>query len=228
MNNLIDTDFDMRTDAAGGDPDSKSLTLRKYHRLLWSKPLPNGKALILDMNLRQGEYSFSSDSIIHTFSRWKRYQHIISQIPQDVIEEFRHIGYSIGGSIIFPNNKVDGKHTINQTRGCEPLINDRFDLTLECIRRYYNKQDSPLFQCLDRYPWFFEMFIDFKGYVDFFLLQDLVSEDYSNVNFFIPFNDFNIDNLPKSVEEYLQYKENNITFIKCRNARIKKWAEQNL
>ena len=38
----IDTAFDFRTDANGKDPDSHSLTLRRYHRLLWSKPLPNG------------------------------------------------------------------------------------------------------------------------------------------------------------------------------------------
>lgn len=39
----IDVAFDFRTDAGGKDPDSHSPTLRRYHRLLWSKPLPSGE-----------------------------------------------------------------------------------------------------------------------------------------------------------------------------------------
>lgn len=36
----IDTAFDFRTDTPPGrDPDSHSPTLRRYHQLLWSKPL---------------------------------------------------------------------------------------------------------------------------------------------------------------------------------------------
>ena len=40
---LIDTSFDFRIDSAGRDPDKYSPTLRRYHRLLWSKPLPSGE-----------------------------------------------------------------------------------------------------------------------------------------------------------------------------------------
>ena len=39
---MIDTTFDFRTDATTDDPDESSPTLRRYHRLLWSKPLPSG------------------------------------------------------------------------------------------------------------------------------------------------------------------------------------------
>jgi len=38
----IDTSYDFRTDAGGKDPDLFSATLRRYHRKLWSKPLPSG------------------------------------------------------------------------------------------------------------------------------------------------------------------------------------------
>ncbi|WP_425463848.1 DUF6994 family protein [Nocardioides aurantiacus] len=38
----IDTAFDVRTDAGGRDPDSYSPTLRDYHQILWTKPLPRG------------------------------------------------------------------------------------------------------------------------------------------------------------------------------------------
>jgi hypothetical protein len=41
----IDITFNVYTDANGGDPDSTSPTLRSYHKLLWSKPLPNGQTL---------------------------------------------------------------------------------------------------------------------------------------------------------------------------------------
>ena len=38
----INTSFNFYTDANGGDPDMTSPTLRSYHQLLWSKPLPSG------------------------------------------------------------------------------------------------------------------------------------------------------------------------------------------
>jgi hypothetical protein len=44
---IIDTFFNFYSDSNGRDPDIASLTLRKYHKLLWSKPLPNGKILEL-------------------------------------------------------------------------------------------------------------------------------------------------------------------------------------
>ena len=34
---VIDTTFDVRSDAGGMDPDSHSKTLRRYHQLLWRK-----------------------------------------------------------------------------------------------------------------------------------------------------------------------------------------------
>ena len=45
---MIDTRFDTRSDAGGRDPDSHSKTLRRYHQLLWSKPLPSGALFDLD------------------------------------------------------------------------------------------------------------------------------------------------------------------------------------
>ena len=54
------------------------------------------------------------------------------------------IAYTIGGIMVFPGNQVDRKWTINQARGCTRSISDRFDLTLECIRRHYSDWESPL------------------------------------------------------------------------------------
>jgi hypothetical protein len=40
MTAAIDITFDFRLDTPNGkDPDSFSATLRRYHKLLWSKPL---------------------------------------------------------------------------------------------------------------------------------------------------------------------------------------------
>ena len=62
--------------------------------------------------------------------------------------------------------------TINGARGVNGKIKDRFDLTLECIRRHYTSEKSPLSDTLQRYSPFFNLFENFQGYVDFFLLQD--------------------------------------------------------
>lgn len=40
MSDSIDISYDVRTDAHGKDPDSANAVLRRYHKLLWSKKLP--------------------------------------------------------------------------------------------------------------------------------------------------------------------------------------------
>jgi hypothetical protein len=228
--NQIDITFDFRTDTpAGKDPDALSPTLRAYHKLLWSKALPNGAYFGLDDTKYNiylhhksylGEFFLSSDSAIHTFSRWKSMAHIINQINEDEVEAFRSLGYTMGGMIIFPANRVDGKITINGARGLNHLIKDRIDLTLECIRRYYKNEISPLTEVLTRYSDFFGLFGNFQGYVEFFLLQDLVAEDFSEIKFFRHFEDFKTPAVPKTLEEYLSYKDLAIRFVNSRNQRI--------
>lgn len=231
---IIDTSFDVRLDTpANKDPDSYSPTLKRYHQLLWSKELPCGQKLELNDELYakigETEYWFSGDSIVHSFSRWAKYQHVISQIDPAVIENFIHIGYTIGGDIIFPANVSAGKMSMNQRRGILVKICDRFDLTLECIRRYYLGIDSPLYSCICDYKPFFDAFVNFKEYVDFFLLQDLVTDDYSAVKYWYPFDgEFYSNPLPKNREEYLEYVDTVIDFLHRRNARIDKWARENL
>ena len=55
---------------------------------------------------------------------------------------FMAISYTIGGMMVFPGNRIEGKWTINQARGCLKTISDRFDLTLECIRRHGGAEQS--------------------------------------------------------------------------------------
>jgi hypothetical protein len=226
----IDISFDFRSDTPSGkDPDSFSPTLRKYHKILWSKKLPNGKqftlsdtkeGVYLHHHSELGEFFLSSDTATHTFSRWASMAHIISQVPAEEIERFRYLAYTIGSMMIFPSNRVDGKSTINGARGFHPLIKDRIDLTLECVRLHYLGQSSPLENVLNRYADFFGLFDTFKGYVEFFLLQDLVSEDYSEIKFLTAFNDFKTPAVPQNLEDYIAYKNKTIEYIKFRNQRI--------
>ncbi|MEO5588650.1 MAG: hypothetical protein ABIS03_03610 [Gemmatimonadaceae bacterium] len=225
----IDTTFDFRSDSRGKDPDICSPTLRRYHQLLWSKPLPDGTVFTLE-DLRshgylrhrseRGEFRMSSDTVLRTFSIHKRMQHIITQVPEVEREDVLRRGYTIGGMILFPGVKVGGKHTINQARGINAKLEDRFDLTLECIRRHYAGESSPLAPALARYAAFFRLFGDFRGYVDFFLLKDLIADDYSAVRFWAPFDDFTSSPLPANIDAYRRYRTEMIGWIEARNRRI--------
>ena len=227
---LIDINFDFRSDTPPSkDPDALSPTLRSYHKILWSKALPNGSLLTLDdtkdnvylyHQSELGEFFLSSDSAINTFSRWKSMAQIIGQLSEDEVEAFRSLSYTMGGMIIFPANRIHGKSTINGARGFNHLIKDRIDLTLECIRRYYNNEISPLSEVLNRYGDFFGLFGNFQGYIEFFLLQDLVNKEFSSIKFFMPFEDFKTASVPKTIDSYHAYKELTIKFINERNQRI--------
>ena len=224
---VIDFDFDFYSDARGGDPDNTSPTLRKYHRFMWSKLLPNGKELKLEMtkgkylyhNSELGEFILGSDAITHSYRNQKRKQWLIRQIPSEVNELF-DIGKTIASYIIYPKNKINNKFTINQARGVNRWIDDRFDLTLECIRLYYLGLQSPLSDTFERYKNFFDLFVDFKGYVDFFLLNDLINEK-GNVKFYLPFDQFQTKPTFNDKTDYIVYKQNVITFVLARKKRMK-------
>jgi hypothetical protein len=226
----IDTTFDFRSDTPPGkDPDVLSPTLRQYHKQLWSKPLPGGVVFELVDTTPQvylhhlsemGEFFLSSDTVIPSFTRENKIAHIINQIPPEELDAFNTTGYTIGGMMVFPGNRIGGRMTINGARGFHPRIKDRFDLTVECIRRHYRNESSPLAETLERYADFFGLFESFRGYVEFFLLQDLVTEDFSGVKFFTSFNDFKKSPLPASREEYIEYKQLAVEFIEARNRRI--------
>lgn len=226
----IDTTFDFRSDTPPGkDPDALSPALRQYHKQLWSKPLPGGVVfklvdttpqVYLHHQSEMGEFFLSSDAVIPSFTRENKIAHIINQIPAEELDAFNTIGYTIGGMMVFPGNRIGRKMTINSARGFHPRIKDRFDLTVECIRRHYRNESSPLAETLERYADFFGLFENFRGYVEFFLLQDLVTEDFSGVKFFTPFDEFKKSPLPASREAYVAYKQLAVEFVEARNRRI--------
>lgn len=231
----IDTSFDMRTDARGHDPDSHSATLRRYHQLLWSKTLPTGETFELDAKLHHnsdlGEFWLASDSIVHTYTRWARptrLVRVIHELPPEETTAFYDLACTVGAYLVFPPQvRVDGhwRPSINQRRGIHHQIRDRFDLTLECIRRHYICATSPLSEVFAPYANFFGLFGDFSGYVDYFLLNDLVADGATAVRFFKEFDDFAGDPLPAgSVAEYRQYMKRSMNFIHARNGRIARYA----
>jgi hypothetical protein len=233
LNLPIDITFNFYSDSGGKDPDSHSPTLKKYHKILWSKPLPSGKIFTLSdtesdsyltYNSAEGKISLSSDSISNSYRDKKVLSSIIKDLTKEV-EEFRNIGSTIGGFILFPNKKIDGKMTINGARGFNQKIADRFDLTLECIRLHYLGKPNPLENVLNQNSSFFKLFESFAGYVDFFLLQDLVNPDYELIYFLPPIKQvFESSPLPENKVEYLQYMQSSTSFTLKRNKRIKQWS----
>ena len=217
--------------SGGADPDSKSKTLRIYSQLLWSKPLPNGEVKELEdgrskFYLRWKDFYFSNDSITASF-RYYRNRPFLEKVKEVVgdyhqfVESYLHKLYQIGGEVIFPS-AVGG---INQTRGFRSDIRDRWDLTLECIRRYYRGEDSHLKEVLDKNKSFFDLFVDFKGYIDFFFFQDCVDETYSKVNLWLDTPLFIKNPIPQTVEQYLDFIKKEIDFVEKRNKRIRDYID---
>jgi hypothetical protein len=224
--NKLEIDFDFRQDSICGDPDTDSQKLYETHKLLWSKELPNGKFFDLEITgdkygrllIKNSVYmNLSSDRMCPHFDGKynNKFYGWLSDLER---EDFKYKVRTIGGHVIFPAHKKGG-FTINQARGVNRAICDRFDLTMECIRLYYKGKQSPLYDTFKRYKDFFDLFVDFNGYVHFFMLQDFVDEK-GQIEFSLPFDSFNRSPLPQTVDEYKQYKTHVIGLVNNRNKRI--------
>ncbi len=131
--------------------------------------------------------------------QWKRY-----------IEDYIRDTYTIGGTIVFPRHR----NSINQIRGTNRNIHDRWDLTLRCIKDFYDGKDSAIGWCIEQDRDFFRLFGSFEGYVDFFLLNDCVESDYTVI-------DRMPDSvLPRDADEFFGYIESEREFVSKRNNRI--------
>ena len=171
---------------------------------------------------------FGSDSISNSYIGTKKIAHLANEVSLSEFEEFRDKGSTIGGYIIFPSERVGGKMTINGARGFNAKIGDRFDLTLECIRLHYQRCENPLEGTFNTplNKFFFSLFRDFKGYVDFFLLQDLTDIQYEKVSFFTQMEKPFINSpIPETATQYREYKTATLEFVRRRNQRIREWSE---
>lgn len=210
-------------DAKGSiDPDTRSLRLRAAHQALWTKQLPSGAPFALapvrGTQLQWNKYRLSSDSISNSYMTNHRVRPLLEQARREAEELFR-CGSTIGAYILFPAYRVDGQMTINGARGMIRAIGDRMDLTLEAIRRHYHGEASPLAEVLRRYSDFFALFHTFPEYVDFWLLNDLVDNQY-RVQFFLPLDNFSRNGAPSTVSEYLQLARASTRFLHARTARM--------
>lgn len=232
----IDVTFDFRSDTPPGrDPDSHSPTLRRYHKLLWSKPLPDGTMFTLTDDVRgayllheskRGRIALSSDSIINASAGPMAQFHTAKSSRAIRDAKGSNWGWTIGAAIVFPGYTVDRKPTINGARGMHPRIADRFDLTLECICRHYvGETDHPLSAVLARYDDFFELFESFASYTEFFFLQDLVGDDGA-VRFYVPFDGFDKPALSTNLDGYLDFLRAQADFASRRSRRIDAWCHR--
>lgn len=239
------------------DPDAFSSRLRGWHNVLWTKQLPNGRRLELQPE-RGGlrdvthEEFLSSDAAMPVWERWREVQGFHAEAQQRLQAHGRgtvhDLGwrlYDMGGMILFPGLQVGGLWTINQAKGCtRARIADRLDLTLECIRLYYeflqhrgtaggplpdgSARSNPLGPVLHRYQRSFEIVRSFEGYVDFWMLNDLVMEADAGpqVAFLLPRAssdpyDFTREvALPADADAYCSYLIAADDFVDKRNRRM--------
>lgn len=147
----FDKTYDFATDTpVGRDPDDRSMTLRSYHELLWSKPLRSGRELVVraPSTRREGyligsdgsgsRWWFGSDAITNSYTRWGRPKALVEAVrglDGSQRARYLHPRYTVGSTMIWPVRSAD-RPTINQARGTRLKIADRMDLTLECVRRH--------------------------------------------------------------------------------------------
>ena len=83
---VIDTSFDFRKDTpdyANKDPDVHSPTLRRYHKLLWSKVLPSGARFDLDDTKPRHEACITARRLVRN-SSWPATRSSLRS-PQDLV-----------------------------------------------------------------------------------------------------------------------------------------------
>jgi len=229
--------YDLKKDIKDGqDVDAYSLNLAHFHQYLWTRMTPSGiKLNLVKSSSPRYEFffnkkqRFSSDSMTNSYCLWNQNKQlpIKTKLIENLYEKYKEVDNTIAGFIIFPknDNKFDRHWTINQTRGTCSTIKDRFDFTLECIRRWYAKEEgqNPLEEVLERQNYFYMLFNDFKGYIDFFFLQDFVDENYRVIIWSeklfdpLPKTTYQWGELIKIMTELLKKRQNRIKHFICKN-----------
>ena len=177
---------------------------------------------------------------------YKSLKEIRAGLQNDETEHYKKTIRTIGNYIVFPKGrgnkppylyeaKKDFTWGVNRARGLDKKICDRFDLTLECIRLWYecadklDAQKNPLIEAMKFSKDFFKLFgtghEGFMEYVKFFLLDDLVDADYKDVEFFMPFNGFDsVSPLPETTQDFRELMHKACLFIEKRNKRIDEYT----
>lgn len=241
----FDISFDFITDEPAKnrpDADRDSPKLRSLHELLWTKRLNSGllfapqrpsrrrDGYLIFTDASEVRHWYGSDAITNSYGRWLRPKPLVAAIAglnEDQRARYLCPPYTIGSAMIWPVRKKD-RPTMNTARGLRLVIADRMDLTLECVRRHYaGEPGSPLAAVTNAYADFFALFDGFKEFVDFFHFQDLVTPDYAQIHFYLPFANFQRAGTPSTTEEYVRYREATLDFIDQRSRRMAKWITEN-
>lgn len=227
----LDT-FQVYPRLGGWDMDSKSPTLKLYHSILWSRETPSGAVVQLEPEAKASGYlswnnhSFGSDQIMVTL----RYKNLSSFFEDILIPESPDFDERMRDFIILsgtmPGIMLWPKHanSMNQVRGTNVYIRDRFDLTLKCIQLYYNNSNhfNPIAWQLEEDKWFYDLFVSFQGFIEFFFLQDLIDED-GDIKYFHDFSGFIKNPVPKTTKEYWSFIDNQKVFLEKRRQRMKNY-----
>lgn len=91
---------------------------------------------------------------------------------------------------------------------------------------FYEGKTSPLSKTIESDKEFFNLFGNFENYVKFFFLNDLCTHDYKNVIFWFDYEGFKSDPFPKTEDEYLDFIEKELLFVKKRNDRIHQFCQR--
>ena len=228
----------------GQDPDKHSKNLGEEHCKLWNHTSGFGKLEWnpynrLTTTINGVEYIFTPDSITNCYIQSKRRvkgdtlteSEKVRSFGNEVaslIKDYEDTDYTIGSSLLFPIS-IDGKSlhwTMNRARGISYKVHDRIDYTLECIKRYYDKNDdNPLKKAIERSKEFFDLFSCFKDYAEFFFFDDFIAEEGNVISFT---GDIDFDNpFPNTKEKYIEYIKNTMLYILKRNKRIEDYLSNN-
>lgn len=216
------------------DADAESLQLRLFHARLWSKDasegplmfMPDQGARTLTCTLADGTtLRVSSDTIATSHSGYTEMRPLHAGLPGDYRNDIERKFYRMAGFIVFPVHP----QSLNQLRGWR--LRDRFDLTLECIRRHYTGEAHPLADVMTQGAKFFGLFgsghTGFVRYVEFFHLQGLVAD--GSVRWFDGSSttpDLDAARLPATTDNYRAYLDNVAEFTDDRTDRIRTWLTQ--
>lgn len=218
----------MRLDAGGRDMDQFSPTLRRYHQMLWSRPLPGGTAFDLDAGGDPtGDYLvapdglvLASDSLINSMTHWSRLRPVLASVPEDEQEAFRVRASSVAATGLWPKRSGPSGQSINQARGQHPHVADRLDLTVECVRRHYIGEQSPLANALNGAADFFALWPDWRTWITWWLLDDLLDND-GEIRWLLPFSEFGAEKAwPTTPVDWRSYRDCCFDFIERRAARM--------
>ncbi|AMM31932.1 hypothetical protein SA2016_1251 [Sinomonas atrocyanea] len=239
---VFDTSFDYKTDKPAKsrpDADNDSPQLRVDHELLWTKKLNSGvlfaptapsarrNGYLIYTDASGERHWYGSDAITNSYTGWLTPNSLAGAVASlSPAQRSRYLNppYTIGSAMIWPV-KSQEPYTINKARRS---IGDRMDLTLECIRRHYaGEGESPLTAVLNAYADFLGLFNGFEEFVDFFHLQDLVTPDYSKIQFYLPFESFEHPRTPVTATEYVTYREATLEFVARRGRRMAEWVVKN-